>query len=41
MAKSIFAVFSSSMDAEMSSCFVAFLCLVMDALRIGGPPGVW
>lgn len=22
----------------MSSCFVAFLCFVMDALRIGGPP---
>lgn len=38
MAKSIFAVFFPTMGVEMPSCFVAYLCFVMDALRIGGPP---
>lgn len=40
MAQSIVAVFFffSSMGVEMPSCFVAFLCFVMDALRIAGPP---
>lgn len=39
MAKGVFlAVFFPSMGVEMSCCFVAFLCLVMGALRIAGPP---
>lgn len=37
MAQSIFPSFPS-FGVEMSSCFVAILCFVMDALGIGGPP---